>query len=91
MNLQEKTSLFSLRRETWFNGPELHRELINSTDMYCMTSLNKTSTFFVGVGESTRGVILYDFAKNLWTEMADSTLDILWCSCSSDFEKDYKQ
>ena len=91
MYLQEKTSLFSLRREKWFNGPDLHKDLINSTDMYCVTSLNQTNTIFIGVGGSTRGVILYDFAKNIWTDMADSILNILWCSCSSDFEKDYKQ
>ena len=90
--LQEKTSIFSLRREAWFNGPYLHKALLlKHSGMYCVTSLNSTSTIFIGAGESKRGVILYDFTKNIWTEMVDSTLDIEWCSCSSAFEKDYKQ
>ena len=91
LTLQEKTSVFSLKREKWFNGPYLHQALINQTNSYCVTSLNLTSAIFIGVGESARGVILYDFTTNIWTKMADTISDVLWCSCSSAFEKDYKQ
>ena len=92
-DVQEKTSVFSLRREIWFNGPDLP-ELIHAPDSYdtfCVTSLNQTSAIFIGVGENMRGVIAYDFSTNVWTQMADTPKNIVWCSCSSAHEKDYKQ
>ena len=65
--------------------------ILASYGMYCVTSLNQTSVVFIGVGESMRGVILYDFSKNAWIEMAETPFKINWCSCSSAHEKDYKQ
>ena len=62
---QEKTSVFSLRREIWFNGPDLPEALLVTHAMYCATSLNQTNAIFIGVGETMRGVILFDFVNDM--------------------------
>ena len=85
---QEKTSVFSMKRGLWFNGPDLFAV---SNTMYCATGLNRTSAIFIGVGFSMKGVIVYNFETNNWSQMADTPRKILWCSCSSAHEKDKKQ
>ena len=91
---QEKTSVFSLRKMKWFDGPNLPEALIINyagASMYCVTSLNQTTAIFIGVGETNRGVILYNFEFNSWTAIANTPTDIKWCSCSSSQGKDYSQ
>ena len=91
---QEKTSVFSLRKMKWFDGPNLPEALIINhagATMYCVTSLNQTTAIFIGVGETSRGMILYNFEFNSWTAIANTPTDIKWCSCSSSQGKDYSQ
>ena len=78
----------------WFDGPYLHQAILKTYDtnsLYCVTSLNQTNAIFFGVGETMRGMILYDFEKRAWTEIGETPRDIYWCSCSSYQEKDYSQ
>ena len=89
-----KTSVFSLRKQKWFHGPNLPEEILTTygtAAMYCVTSLNRTSTIFIGVNGTMKGVISYDFASNIWTQMANIPVNIMWCSCSSNQEKNYNQ
>ena len=58
---------------------------------YCITALNRTSTLFIGMGQSKQEVLLYDFAKDFWFQLKDTPKKILWCTSSSAHEKDYKQ
>ena len=88
---QQKTSIFSLRRKVWFDGPSLPEAILKAFFLYCVTSLNQTTAIFFGVGETMKGIILYDFDKDAWTEIGETPRDIYWCSCSSFQEKDYTQ
>ena len=43
---QEKTSIFSLRKMKWFDGPNLPEAILNTyvnNSIYCVTSLNQTT------------------------------------------------
>ena len=92
---QEKTSVFSMKRGLWFNGPDLPDIITASYTMtntiFGATGLNRTSGIFIGVGTSMKGVAVYNFETNNWSQMADTPRKILWCSCSSAHEKDNKQ
>ena len=45
---QEKTSVFSLKKESWIEGPDLPKKVIASLAyMVCITALNRTSVLFV--------------------------------------------
>ena len=69
---QKKTSIFSLRRKVWFDGPNLPEAILNTYDtnsLYCLTSLSQTTVIFIGVGETMKGVILYDFRNQSLTHM----------------------
>ena len=92
--MQEKTSVFSLRREFWFNGPELPDPLIAThnlnSDGYCATGLNRTSAIFIGIGKSLKSVYLYNFETNVWSQMSDTPIRIEWCNSYSSHGKDYR-
>ena len=83
---QEKTSLFSLKKETWIEGPELPKIVIAtiaSNKLMCVTTLNRTSTLFIGIGKSMQEVISYDFEKDSWIQLEDTPKKIQWCTASS--------
>ena len=91
---QEKTSLFSLKKESWIEGPELPKSVIarlSSNTLMCVTALNRTSTLFLGIGESLQEALVYDFAKDSWVQLEDMPKKIQWCTSSSAHEKDHKQ
>ena len=91
---QEKTSLFSLKKESWIEGPDLPKSVIAtiaSSKLMCVTALNRTSALFIGIGESMKEVILYDFEKDSWFQLEDTPKKITWCTSSSAHEKDYNQ
>ena len=85
--------MFSLKKESWIEGPDLPTKVIDSMGdrMFCITALNRTSTLFIGMGQSKQEVLLYDFAKDSWFQLEDTPKKILWCTSSSAHEKDYKQ
>ena len=92
---QEKTSVFSLKRGLWFDGPDLPDIITvsytSTNNIFCATGLNRISAIFIGVGKSMKGVAVYNFETNNWSQMADTPREIGWCSCSSAHEKDNKQ
>ena len=91
--------MFSLKKESWIEGPDLPTKVIDSLSPpnydflapYCITALNRTSALFIGMGQSKQEVLLYDFAKDSWFQLKDTPKKILWCTSSSAHEKDYKQ
>ena len=93
---QEKTSMFSLKKESWIEGPDLPKIVItsmveNMLGYVCITALNRTSAIFIGVGQSMQKVLLYDFAKDSWFQLEDTPKKIQWGTSSSAHEKDNKQ
>ena len=89
---QEKTSLFSLKKESWIEGPDLPEKVIASLEkMVCITALNRTSALFIGMGKTRKEVLLYDFTKDYWFQLEDTPKKIEWCASSSAHEKGYKQ
>ena len=57
----------------------------------CVTALNRTSTLFLGMGDSMQEALVYDFAKDSWVQLDDTPKKIQWCTSSSAHEKDHKQ
>ena len=92
---QQKTSVFSMKKGLWFDGPDLPDIITASYTMtntiFCVTGLNRTSGIFIGVGKSAKRVTVYNFETNNWSQMADTPRKIVWCSCSSSHKKDNKQ
>ena len=83
-----------MKKETWIEGPDLPKNVIAkiaSSRLMCVTALNRTSTLFLGLGESLQEALMYDFAKDSWVQLADTPKTIKWCTSSSAHEKDYKQ
>ena len=67
---QKKTSMFSLKKESWIEGPDLPKIVITSMvnnimDYICITALNRTSVIFIGIGESMQEVLLMILQKIL--------------------------
>ena len=86
--------MFSLKKESWIEGPEMPKTAIASMvkdKNVCITALNRTSVLFIGMGQSMQEVLLYDFAKDSWFQLKDTPRKILWCTSSSAHEKNYKQ
>ena len=89
--------MFSFKKEMWLEGPDLPERVIDSIreggpSSVCATALNRTSVFFIGIGESTQEMLVYDFAKNSWIELESSPKPkIKWCTSSSAHDKNYNQ
>ena len=79
----------------WIEGPDLPVRVIRSIQegaAVCVTALNRTSALFIGIGESTEEMLLYDFAKGSWIELESSPKPkIGWCTSSSAHDKNYNQ
>ena len=91
---QEKTSLFSLKKEMWIEGPDLPDLFIQKggAKSVCVTALNRTSVLFIGSGESMQEMLFFDFAKVSWIEFESSPKPkITWCTSSSAHDKNYNQ
>ena len=80
-----------MKKESWIEGPDLPKKVIDSLVSVCITALNRTSALFIGMGQSRDKVLLYDFAKDSWFQLEDTPKKIEWCTSSSAHEKDYKQ
>ena len=79
----------------WIEGPDLPVRVIRPIQeglAVCVTALNRTSALFIGIGESTEEMLLYDFAKGSWIELESSPKPkIGWCTSSSAHDKNYNQ
>ena len=94
---QEKTSVFSLKKEMWIEGPDLPVRVIDSiqkggVSSVCVTALNRTSVLFIGIVESKQYMLFYDFEKDSWIEVESTPKPkTIWCTSSSAHDKNYNQ
>ena len=71
--LQEKTSIWTIEKETWIQGPKIP---VMDSNFFCATAINSTFVMFIGMNDS---VFTYDFTKETW-----SNIQISWkISCSA--------
>ena len=92
---QIKSSLWSLNREVWIDGPEIPEGLIK--DYPCATALNDTFAIIININsyEDITPALAYDFSKGGWHSMANPPIQIPdWsalCTCTAMYEKTYRQ
>ena len=90
-----KSSLWSLSRDVWINGPEIPESLIK--DYPCATALNDTYAIIININsyEDITPALAYDFSKGGWHSMANPPIQIPdWrapCTCATMVEKTYRQ
>ena len=100
--VQIKSSLWSLNKEAWINGPEIPEGLIK--DYPCATALNDTFAIIININSYTDSIPIqgYDFSKGVWHPMSKPPIKIptsqfslgqtmLYCSCAAIYEKTYRQ
>ena len=91
---QNRSSLWSLKREIWINGPEIPEGLIEGNP--CATALNDTFAIIINISSSTDiiPVLVYDFFKGVWHQMSNPPIfsdTRESCSCAPMYEKTYRQ
>jgi hypothetical protein len=99
-----KSSLWSLNRDVWINGPEIPEGLIKYSP--CATAINDTFAIIININSYTDSMPIqaYDFSKGVWHPMAKPPIKIptsqfslgpttLYCpcSCAAIYEKTYRQ
>ena len=92
--VQIKSSLWSLKRDVWINGPEIPEVLIK--DSPCATAINDTFAIIININSYTNSIPVqaYDFSKGVWHPMSKPPIEIPTycpCSCASIYEKAYRQ
>ena len=90
--IQTRSSLWSLKREIWINGPEIPVGLIKENP--CAAALNDTFTVIINISLSTDiiPVLVYDFFKGVWHPMSNPPIfQTGSCSCAAMYEKIYRQ
>ena len=96
--VQTRSSLWSLKREIWINGPEVPEGLIK--DHPCATALNDTFAIIININSRTDlstdiiPVLAFDFFKGVWHPIPKPPIfqnTISSCSCAAMYEKTYKQ
>ena len=71
---QEKTSIWTIEKEKWIQGPKVPLFLVKDSN-FCATAINSTFVMFIGMQNS---VFTYDFATEIW-----SNIQIPWKISSS--------
>ena len=90
--VQIKSSLWSLKRDVWINGPQIPEVLIK--DSPCATTINDTFVIIININSYTKSkaVQAYDFSKGVWHPMSEPPIQIpMNCSCAAIYEKTYRQ
>ena len=82
---QLKTSIFSLRKERWIQGPHLPEELDPTSG--CVLAVNYTSVLFV----MPLSVIGFDFEANKWSKISNSGHFFNMSACAMIQDKNYKR
>ena len=73
--VQIKSSLWSLKRDVWINGPEIPEVLIY--DSPCATAVNDTFAIIININSYTDviPVYAYDFSKGVWHPMSKPPIE----------------
>ena len=102
--LEIKSSLWSLKKDTWINGPEIPEGLIRESP--CATAINDTFAIIININSYADSIPAqaYDFSKGVWHPMLKPPIQIptsqfslgparLYCpcSCTAIYEKTYRQ
>ena len=74
--VQIKSSLWSLKRDVWINGPEIQEGLIK--DSPCATAINDTFAIIININsyKDRIPVQAYDFSKGVWHPMSKPPIEI---------------
>ena len=70
-----KSSLWSLKRDVWINGPEIPEGLIKYSP--CATAINDTFAIIININSYTDviPVYAYDFSKGVWHPMSKPPIE----------------
>ena len=76
LKVQIKSSLWSLKRDVWINGPEIPEDLIK--DFPCATAINDTFAIIININSYTDRIPVqaYDFSKGVWHPMSKPPIEI---------------
>ena len=71
-----KSSLWSLKRDVWINGPEIPEGLIKYSP--CATAINDTFAIIININSYTDSIPIqaYDFSKGVWHPMSKPPIKI---------------
>ena len=92
--IQTRSSLWSLKKDIWINGPEIPVGLIKENP--CAAALNYTFAVIINISSHTDiiPVLVYDFFKGVWHPMSNPPIfsdTKSSCSCAPMYEKTYRQ
>ena len=93
--IQVKSSLWSLKRDVWIDGPEMPEHLIRNQP--CSTALNDTAVVFINFNNDIIPILVYDFSKGVWYPISkpskpSSSPDYfnLLCTCATSHDKTHR-
>ena len=95
--IQVRSSLWSLKRDVWIDGPEMPEHLIKNHP--CATALNDTVVVFINFDIDTEiiRILAYDFSKGVWYPISmpskpSSSPDYfnLLCTCATKHDKTHR-
>ena len=97
--MQVKSSLWSLKRDVWIDGPEMPKHLIKRQP--CATALNDTVVVFISFNiDSDTDIIpilAYDFSKGVWYPIFKPSKPLslpdysnLLCTCATSHDKTHR-
>ena len=93
--VQVKSSLWSLKRDVWVDGPVMPENLIRGQP--CATALNDTVVIFINLHidlYTYTDMLAYDFSKDVWYPIfkpaSFSGYFNLLCTCASMHDKTYR-
>ena len=76
LSVKIKSSLWTLKRDIWINGPEIPEGLIK--DSPCATAINDTFAIIININSFTDRIPVqaYDFSKGVWHPMSKPPIEI---------------
>ena len=84
--LQEKTSIWTIEKEKWIQGPKIPLDLLLDGSTFCATAINSTFVMFIGMQDS---VFTYDFTTETWSNIQISR-KISCSACNTVHDKQAK-